>query len=215
MKREAVGSTKMKKLCKRLNLQLYMGIGILEAIWHLTAREAPQGDIGKLPNEDIALGIDYEGDSDQLIEALVDSRWLDRSDTYRLVVHDWHEHADDALDMRLARSGKLYANGVEVVRYLSPNQQNGKSIQGHKLRKELKDKQGLNACIMDALLANPQLIPDEWKTGYTYFWGTTFRRADGDLVVGYLCWSVGRWVWSYYWLGRDWRSLNPAAVLAS
>jgi hypothetical protein len=111
MKREAVGSTKMKKLCKRLNLQLYMGIGILEAIWHLTAREAPQGDIGKLPNEDIALGIDYEGDSDQLIDALVDSRWLDRSDTYRLVVHDWHEHADDALDMRLARSGKLYANG--------------------------------------------------------------------------------------------------------
>ena len=78
--------------------------------------------------------------------------------------------------------GKLYANGVEVVRYLSPNQQNGKSIQGHKLRKELKDVQVLNACIMDALLANPQLILDEWKTGYTYFLGTTFRDAGGDLV---------------------------------
>ena len=112
--------------------------------------------------------------------------------------------------------GKLYANGKEVVRYLSPNQQNGKVIQGHKLRKELKDKQVLNACIMDALLANPQLIPDEWKSGYTYFWGTTFlRRASGLLCVGYLCWDGDGWVWYCLWLGLDWDSRGPAASLAS
>ena len=111
--------------------------------------------------------------------------------------------------------GKLYANGVEVVRYLSPKQQNGKSIQGHKLRKELKDKQVLNACIMDALRANTQLIPDEWKTGYTYFWGTIFRNANGLLYVGYLGWSGRQWGWSYRWLDDDWDSYSPAAVLAS
>ena len=65
-------------------------------------------------------------------------------------------------------NGKLYANGAEVVRYLSPNQKDGNAIQGHKLRKELKNKQLLNACIMDALLANQQLIPEEWKSGFTY-----------------------------------------------
>ena len=111
--------------------------------------------------------------------------------------------------------GKLYANGKEVVRYLSPNQQNGKVIQGHKLRKELKDKQVLNACIMDALRANPQLIPDEWKTGYTYFWGTIFRGADGLLCVGDLCWFGDRWFWGCGWLGSGWRSGSPAASLAS
>jgi len=111
--------------------------------------------------------------------------------------------------------GKLYANAVKVVRYLSPNQQKGKSSQGHKLRKELKDKQVLNACIMDALLANPQLIPDEWKTGCTYFWGTTFRRALGSLYVECLYWRDGQWHWGYRWLGSDWDSSRPAAVLAS
>lgn len=113
------------------------------------------------------------------------------------------------------RDGKLYANGREVVRYLSPNQQNGKTIQGHKLRKELKNKQVLNACILDALLANPQLIPDDWKTGVTYFWGTIFRSADGLLYVKYLVWFGGRWYWLYRWLGRDWDSRDPAASLAS
>lgn len=110
--------------------------------------------------------------------------------------------------------GKLYANGIEVVRYLSPNQQNGKTIQGHKLRKELKDKQVLNACILDALLANPQLIPDDWKTGVTYFWGTIFRDAIGFLYVGCLFWSGGRWNWDYNWLGHGWGSDRPAASLA-
>ena len=108
--------------------------------------------------------------------------------------------------------GKLYANGKEVVRHLSPNQQNGKYIQGHKLRKELKDKQVLNACIMDALLANPQLIPDEWKDGYTYFWGTIFRRVVGDLYVEYLYWDGHRWDWGDGWLDHDWSGSKPGRV---
>ncbi len=110
--------------------------------------------------------------------------------------------------------GKLYANGTEVVRHRVPGQMNG-TIQGHKLRKELEGVQVLNACIMDALLANPELIPDEWKTGYTYFWGTIFRRADGNLCVGYLCWHDDRWDWGYRWLDGVWGGQNPAAALAS
>ena len=111
--------------------------------------------------------------------------------------------------------GKLYANGKEVVRRRVPDQMNGRAIQGHKLRKELKDVQVLNACIMDALLANPQLIPDEWKTGYTYFWGTIFRDANGNLYVEYLYWNGGRWLWHCNWLGYGWDSGRPAASLAS
>jgi hypothetical protein len=112
------------------------------------------------------------------------------------------------------RDGKLYANGREVVRYLSPNQKGSGTIQGHKLRKELKNKQVLNACILDALLANPHLIPDDWKTGVTYFWGTIFRIADGLLYVGCLFWLGSRWDWDYYWLDDVW-SFHPAASLAS
>lgn len=113
MKREAVGSTKMKKLCKLLGVKVYVAIGIMESIWHLTAREAPAGDIGKLTNEDIALSLDYEGDPDALVDALVDAHWLDRSEIHRLIIHDWHQHSDDAVDMRLARAITLYANGTQ------------------------------------------------------------------------------------------------------
>lgn len=111
MKREAHGHTKMKRLCKRLSLPLWGGVGIMESLWALTAKEAPQGDVGKLSNEDIALGIDWDRDPKELIDALTFARWIDPSQAHRLVIHDWHEHSDDALDMKLARSGKRYATG--------------------------------------------------------------------------------------------------------
>src|SRR5690348_9760858 len=104
MKREAITHTKMKRLCRRLDLPLWQAVGLLESIWHLTAREAPRGDIGKLSDEDITLGIDYRGDESKLIDALIGSGWLDRDPVGRLAVHDWADHADDAVHMRLARA---------------------------------------------------------------------------------------------------------------
>lgn len=89
MKREAIGHTKMKRLCRRLDIPLWQGVGLLESIWHLTAREAPRGDIGKLSDEDIALAIDYRGDESKLIDALIESGWLDLDPVARLVIHDW------------------------------------------------------------------------------------------------------------------------------
>jgi hypothetical protein len=104
VKREAIAHTKMKRLCRRMDLQLWHAVGLLETLWLLTGREAPRGDIGKLTNEDIALGLDYRGDETALIEALVSTGWLDRDQVERLVIHDWADHADDAVHMRLARA---------------------------------------------------------------------------------------------------------------
>lgn len=95
----------MKRLCRELNIPQYEAVGILENLWHVTAREAPQGDIGKLSNEDIAMGIDWHGNADALIEALITCRWLDVSRQFRLIVHDWHEHCDEAVRKKLKRNG--------------------------------------------------------------------------------------------------------------
>jgi hypothetical protein len=111
MKRQAIGHTKMKRLCRRLGIPQWQAVGLLESIWHLTAKEAPRGNIGKLSNEDIAFAIDYRGDESELIEALVHSGWLDRDPVERLLVHDWHEHADDAVQMKLARGRQYFASG--------------------------------------------------------------------------------------------------------
>ncbi len=110
MKREAVNHSKMRRLCRRLDIPQWQGVGLLESIWHLTARETPRGDVGKLSDEDIALAIDYRGDEAELTEALVASGWIDRDPVERLSIHDWHEHAEDGVHMRLARA-RLYFVG--------------------------------------------------------------------------------------------------------
>ena len=110
MKREAMGNTKMKLLCKALDLPTYAAAGLLECLWHLTARETPRGDIGKLKDEEIALALDWDGNSDELITALVASRWLDACSKHRLIVHDWSEHADEATKKKLQRNGLSFAS---------------------------------------------------------------------------------------------------------
>lgn len=136
------------------------------------------------------------------IEHLIDC------DTNPFVPNNWkvEEHQ---------RSGFFKWDPKQVNLYLSRSQHNGKIIEGNKLRKELASKPVFNANLLDYLLANPHLIPEEWKGKYVFFWGTIYRDPDGNLHVRYLNWNNGRWNWSYNWLDGDWSSNNPAALRAS
>ena len=111
-------------------------------------------------------------------------------------------------------TGLLEWNVSKVSLYLSKKQQGG-SIEGNKLREELKGKPVFNATVLDYLLANPDLIPEEWKGKAVFFWGTVYRYSDGFLCVRFLCWHGGRWYWGDYWLGHGWYVGNPAAVSVS
>lgn len=105
-------------------------------------------------------------------------------------------------------------DATKVEFYLSAAQKKG-SIEGNKLRKELVGKPVLNANVLDYLLKNPHLIPDEWKGKYLFFWGTVYRDSDGGLYVRYLRWHGGRWGWGSGWLGYGWNGGDPAALRAS
>lgn len=119
------------------------------------------------------------------------------------------------------KGGVILFDPKKIKFYLSPNQKDGKSIQGHKLRKELEKEPVLNACVLDYLIANPHLIPEEWKkdekgnTRFIFFWGTIYRSSGGSLCVRCLCFSVGRWQSNCYWLDGGWSGHDPAAVSAS
>ncbi len=113
------------------------------------------------------------------------------------------------------KGGQFKWDPSKTTLYLSKNQQNGKVINGNNLRKELADKPVLNANILDYLFANPHLIPEEWKGKYVFFWGTIYRNSDVCLSVRSLSWLGGRWGWVWGWLGSDWDSCFPAALLAS
>lgn len=98
--------TKLKRLVRALKIRQFAAVGVLESLWHLTARETPEGNIGRLTNEDIATWIDWDDSPDELIEALVTSGWLDEDSTHRLLVHDWMEHADDATKLAIKRKSE-------------------------------------------------------------------------------------------------------------
>lgn len=108
MKREAVHHSKMKRLCRKLGIPLWQAAGLLEMIWHVTARQTPRGDIGKLSDEDIAIAIEYHEDERIMITALIESGWLDRDKTHRLIVHDWPDHAEDGVHLKIARSRQFF-----------------------------------------------------------------------------------------------------------
>lgn len=105
----------------------------------------------------------------------------------------------------------------KMVLHLEPEQKK-EYIKGSILAERLK-KTALNASALDYLLKNPDKIPESWKektkdgyTQYIYFWGTIFRRSDGNLYVR--CLSFGDGVWQSFcvWLDGVWSGANPAAL---
>lgn len=110
MKAGTESKLKFMGLKRQLRLPFWQVVGILEAIWHTTLRNAPDGDIGKLSNEDIAAAIEWDGDADELIAALVKSRWLDTDPAFRLIVHDWSEHCPNYLKGGYQKGHKKFAD---------------------------------------------------------------------------------------------------------
>lgn len=100
---------KFRHLRRLLGLPLFQVVGVLETIWQLTAANAWDGGIGRYNNQEIADGLEWEGDADELISKLLLSKWLDQ-DSYtaigepcRLVVHDWKEHCPDWVRKKIQR----------------------------------------------------------------------------------------------------------------
>ena len=121
------------------------------------------------------------------------------------------------------KGGQLAFNPTKVKLHLFPNQQGRKCVEGNKLRKELASEPVLNANVLDYLLKNPRLIPEEWKKDASgnaiciFFWGTIYCDSSGGLCVRYLYWDGRSWYYGSRQLGSawDWGDDNPAAVLAS
>lgn len=94
-------------------MSLLETIGVLEALWHFAAAYKPAGDVGRCSDVAIAEGCYWEGDPAKLVEGLAAAGWLDPDPEARYLVHDWPEHCDDAVHMKLARELRTFADGTE------------------------------------------------------------------------------------------------------
>lgn len=107
MKRGCPNHPKTFSLAEALGIRRVHAVGLLELLFHFTAEFAPVGDVGKYSDKRIAGALDWSGSHSKLIQALVETGWLDSHAGSRLVVHDWSEHADRATLQRLTRNGLL------------------------------------------------------------------------------------------------------------
>jgi hypothetical protein len=108
MKRETFRHPKILDLASRLGCSRPEAIGYLTLLWDFTAEYAIQGDIGKHADGAIAGACDYRGDAQTFIQSLVESRWLDLDPDYRLLVHDWSEHCERWVKLKMEKIKKSF-----------------------------------------------------------------------------------------------------------
>jgi hypothetical protein len=94
---------KTQRLKRLLRIPAYQAIGILEALWQFVAANAWEGDLGKIPDEDVLASIEYDGDGAALFGALVSAKFLDVDKHCRYRIHDWYEHAPEYVRKRIDR----------------------------------------------------------------------------------------------------------------
>lgn len=112
MKRGAPEHPKMAALAARLDIARPHAVGLMEMLWHFTSKYAPAGNVGKFADQHIEEAVGWDGEPGQFIHQAIYVGFLDAHPEHRLVVHDWREHADDAVHMALGRACKRFADGT-------------------------------------------------------------------------------------------------------
>lgn len=111
MKSSAFHHPKIRLLSVAIGLPRYACVGILECLWEFTKQYATNGSLERWGAAHIAAQLDWDKDPDHLIDALVESGWIDRHPQMGLMVHDWFDHSEDAVHLKLARDRHLFADG--------------------------------------------------------------------------------------------------------
>ena len=102
---------KIYHLARVLKVPRAHAVGIVECL-HCEAREyAPAGDIGKFPDEQIAEWCAWTESAKTLVDALVDAKLVEKHRKFRLIVHDWYDHATEYVHRTLAKSRMRFCTG--------------------------------------------------------------------------------------------------------
>ena len=109
MMMDGLDHPKTLDLASRLNASIPQVIGHLELLWAFTAQKTPRGNIGKWPDGTIARAAHWTGDATVFVTALHEAGFLDASQEYRFLVHDWHEHAPRWVKSKLKRASQEFA----------------------------------------------------------------------------------------------------------
>jgi hypothetical protein len=115
MKRGTSDHYKTLRLARALGRPVPQVLGHLHLLWEWCGghRPHPTGAVGRYEDAEIERRCQWDGRPGDLVQALVEERWLDRhvDPDVRLVVHDWADHCEDSVHRALARACQRFADG--------------------------------------------------------------------------------------------------------
>lgn len=106
---------KTKRLARELNVTVAAAVGHLHFLWWWAIDFAPDGDLTKFDDYEIADAIGYEGEEPfKAKAALISAGFLDSKSDGTITIHDWYEYAGRTL---LKRKEIKAANRERQKRY--------------------------------------------------------------------------------------------------
>lgn len=221
MKHQTINLVKFKALQKRLAAPMCHVVGYLETLWIFCQIQAQDGELSRYSPLEIAGWIDYPGDPQTFVDALVETRWLDRVGD-RLLVHDWSEHKPNWLrGVEAKRRGKdeLGADpsrlrgsapgsapgsdlGWEHPNLTQPNLTNAASLWAAEVKNSGVDSEAIRRLAVSLAKARPNLEKDfVWNVCYVGWcmeagmvedWISRIRSGAVNKPKRYLEIAIGR-----------------------
>jgi hypothetical protein len=201
MKNDTPRHPKMTRLAQILRIEQAHAVGIMECIWHWAADFVQRGNIGKYSNTEIAeASMGWTDRSpDELVDAMVEAGWLDTSETYRLLIHDWPDHADEFVHRWLIRRRLFFADGT------TPKISGFETADRPGIEQDYKKNKAID-------ISNPP-FPELWAE----FWAAwpKYRRNNRIPALKAWCRIVTSETIARQILAGQRRQLQPGGVLAN
>jgi hypothetical protein len=184
MKRGTPDHWKMKDFARRAGAGLIRqpyalawANGVLERLWHYAAKYCPQGDIGRVPDEEIAEVCCWpRARAGELVQHLLASGWLDSSEKHRLLIHDWKDHCESSVKKTLQNrhlefffpesSGKSFPFSACLSLSLSHSHSQADAVQERSCPSDPTDDTQLGPVPANGR-GHPELAPTAELNGFT------------------------------------------------
>ena len=108
------GHRKTYRLASNLQIPQYSAVGILVSLWTWALDNAEDGSLCEFPSNAIARACFWDGDPSVLVEALIESGWIDED----MSLHDWYDYAGRLIEFRKKERTRLkqYRSRTKQVR---------------------------------------------------------------------------------------------------
>lgn len=184
---------KTKRFARMANISIPAAIGYLHLLWWWALDFAQDGDISRYDAHDIADALLWDGDGNDLVNALCGAGFIDRDEeNSTMYIHDWCDYAGRLIDKREANKTRMRtARAQRVQRTCNAHQRTddaraGATVPNSTVPNSTKDIPPLSptgeADASDTEPSSPPAKPKQTKVpyvaGFDAFWCAYPRKVS-------------------------------------